>query len=66
MHDTLRSTRQSQDVDRKDKDVAHLEQVTTRTPPSEMEKGQPLKPIASRGPEVHEKVIVTAETHDGN
>jgi hypothetical protein len=45
-------------MDRKDHDT-HLEQVATRTPPSEMEKGQPLKPIASSGPAVHEKVNST-------
>jgi hypothetical protein len=58
MHDTLRSTGPSHDMDRKDHDT-HLEQVATRTPPSEMEKGQPLKPIASSGPAVHEKVNST-------
>lgn len=38
--------------------VAHLEKVTTRTPPSELEKShdQKLTPIVSRAPEVHEKV----------
>lgn len=35
--------------------VAHLESVASRTPPSEVEKGQ-LAPVVSRGPEVHEKV----------
>jgi hypothetical protein len=43
-------------MDKKGNDVAHLEKVNTHTPPSEMEKGQPLVPIVSRGPVVHEKV----------
>lgn len=37
-------------------DTAQLESVNTRTPPSEVEKGQRMAPIVSRGPEVHEKV----------
>jgi hypothetical protein len=56
MLDTLRSSRQSHEVDMKANDVTHLEKTTTRTPPSEMEKGNRLVPVASRGPEVHEKV----------
>ena len=48
--------RHSHEMEKKGNDVAHLEKVNTHTPPSEMEKGQPLAPVASRGPVVHEKV----------
>lgn len=41
--------------DEKD-EVTHLENVNSHTPPSEIEKGQPLAPTVSRGPVVHEKV----------
>ncbi|KAF1938415.1 MFS general substrate transporter [Clathrospora elynae] len=42
--------------DSKKHDVTHLEEVASRTPPSEMEKGQQLAPILSKGPVVHEKM----------
>lgn len=48
--------RRSIEMEKKGNDVTHLEKVTTHTPPSEMEKGQPLAPVTSRGPVVHEKV----------
>jgi hypothetical protein len=51
----MRSGDHSYDVDKNGQN--HLEMVTTRTPPSEPEKQQ-LAPVASRGPEVHEKVSV--------
>jgi hypothetical protein len=56
MHESLRSGPHSYEMDKKGNDVAHLEKVNTHTPPSEMERGQPLVPIVSRGPVVHEKV----------
>jgi hypothetical protein len=56
MHDTLRSGSHSNEMDKKDNDVTHLEKVNTHSPPSELEKGQQLAPTVSRGPEVHEKV----------
>jgi hypothetical protein len=56
MHDTLRSASHSNEMEKKGNDVTHLEKVNTHSPPSELEKGQQLVPIASRGPEVHEKV----------
>jgi hypothetical protein len=60
MHDTTHPpVRHSHEVEKKENDVAHLERVTTHTPPSEVEKGQPLAPVTSRGPVVHEKVGVS-------
>ncbi|OAL03750.1 MFS general substrate transporter [Phaeosphaeriaceae sp. SRC1lsM3a] len=48
--------RRSHEVEKKGNDVTHLERVTTHTPPSEVEKGQPLAPVTSRGPVVHDKM----------
>jgi len=52
--DTPQATRQSFDLEKDN--VNHIERMQTNTPPSEVEKGQPLAPVATRGPEVHEKV----------
>lgn len=54
MLDNTNRERHSPDLEKDE--VNHLENATSRTPPSEMEKGQRLTPVASRGPEVHEKV----------
>ncbi|KAH7356104.1 major facilitator superfamily domain-containing protein [Pyrenochaeta sp. MPI-SDFR-AT-0127] len=51
---TLQPPRHSHDVE-KDQ-VTHLERAESRTPPSEVEKGNKLAPVVSRGPEVHEKM----------
>jgi hypothetical protein len=41
---------------KKDSHVECLEQVGTHSPPSKMEKGQPITQIVTNGPDVHEKV----------
>jgi hypothetical protein len=51
----MRNEDRSYDIDKNGQ--THLEMVSTQTPPSEQEKQQ-LAPVASRGPEVHEKVRV--------
>jgi hypothetical protein len=48
-------------------ETSHLEAVPSRTPPSELEKGQhgsQLAPVASRSPVIHEKVC-TADMQKG-
>lgn len=40
-------------------DVAHLERISSGTPPSEREKMQPLTPATSKMPVVHDKVLPT-------
>ncbi|CAO2655044.1 Nn.00g117770.m01.CDS01 [Neocucurbitaria sp. VM-36] len=51
---TPKLARHSQDVEKDE--VQHLERLKSHTPPSEVEKGQQLAPVISRGPEVHEKM----------
>ena len=38
-------------------EVEHLEQVNSRPSPSELEKGDPVTPVVSNGPPIHEKVL---------
>jgi hypothetical protein len=55
MNETMRNEDCSYNIDKNGQ--SHLEMVDTHTPLSEHEKQQ-LAPVASRGPEVHEKVHV--------
>lgn len=54
MQEAPHAVRHTHDIEKDE--VAHLEQVSTRSPPGEVEKGQPLAGKASNGPVVHDKV----------
>lgn len=56
MQEPQRPLRPSHDAEKHEDNVTHLERATSRTPPSEVEKGQRLAPTVSNGPVVHEKV----------